>query len=308
MARSLSALASLAGSLLLVFVLLWMAPGDPALLALRSGSRPARLDPASLEAFRAHFGLDRPAASQFLLWTRRAFTLDFGRSIQSGQEVRERLAESLPITAALNGLSLILAFLGAITAAAFAAGRRLALERFLSGIMDTLFATPPFVSGLLLIFVFSISLGWTPVLAGLDTSLRDLLLPAVTLALATAPPLYRFFLELFRDARASPLTLAARARGEERWALLRRSLKRSGPAVAALLAALVPSCLAGSVLVEKLFSVGGAGSLLADAVAGRDYPVVLAMTFLTAGAVVLAGLLADGVTAFLDPRRGTEEE
>jgi peptide/nickel transport system permease protein len=297
-----SALISLAGSIVLVFLLLWTAPGDPALLALRAGTRPARLDPTSVDAFRKHYGLDKPAAVQLAVWTRRAFSFDFGRSIQTGEAVSHRLRESIPVTASLNAFALFLSLLLALPAAGLAASRGPRTERFLSGTMDAFFSTPPFVTGLLLILVFSSTLGWTPVLFSDSPGFSDVILPALSLALATSAPLYRFFFELFRDALEAPCSLAARARGEGRRDLLGRSLRRSGGAVAALGASLVPSCLAGSVLVEKLFSIGGAGSLLADSVSGRDYPVVLALTFLSALAIVVAGLLAGAIAVWLDPR------
>jgi peptide/nickel transport system permease protein len=127
-------------------------------------------------------------------------------------------------------------------------------------------------------------------------------LPVVTLALAAAAPAASVVRSVVREALASPPAAAARARGEGPAAETRRALRRSTAPLAALGATLLPVTVAGSVLVERLFSLRGTGALLADAVFTRDTPTVLGLTFLAALVVVAGSVAADLAAAAFDPR------
>ncbi len=300
--RLLAALATLVGVLTLVFLLLSAAPGDPAVLAARgTGARPA--SPAAVQAFRKLYGLDRPLPVQYASWVGRAARLDFGRSFQDGRPVRDRLAEAVPPTLLLNGTALLLALLLAVPcgvrAARLPGGR---FDRATGALFDLLFATPAFVLGLLLLLVFAARLHLAPFFSDPSLGLKGIALPVVTLGLASVALLARFVRTCVRAALDDPAALAARARGEGEGPAVRRALRRSAGAFSALAASLVPTLLTGSVLVERLFSWPGAGRLLADAVFARDVPVVLGVTLVTGLAVVAASVLADLVSAALDPR------
>ncbi len=177
-----------------------------------------------------------------------------------------------------------------------------AFDRFSAAAADVLFAAPTFVVGMLLLLVFSVRLGWTPLFADADLGLRGVVLPVVTLALGSVALIARFVRTCLLDAFASPAALAARARGEGTREALARALRRSAVPFAAMGAALLPTAISGSVLVERLFAVRGSGELLAEAVFARDYPTVLGLTVLVSFVVVTGSLLADLVSALLDPR------
>ncbi len=298
------ALATLLGVLLLVFALLVVSPGDPARLALRGASGKAvAVSTEALSAFRATYGLDRPIPERFLLWTSNAIRLDFGRSFQDGREVRVRVAETLPVTLLLNALALLLALSLSVPIAMLAAARPGGrLDRASGAVFDVIYATPAFVLGLALLLLFSVKLRWTSLFADPEEGLRGIALPVLTLALAAMAPLTRTFRSLFLAALSSPADLAGRLRGENRAERYRRAMRRSGASLTAVLATLVPTLVAGSVLVERLFSLRGAGELLAEAVFARDVPTVLALTIISAVAVVATSLVADLVAAALDPR------
>ncbi len=301
--RSLQAAATLVAVLALVFILMNMAPGDPASLALRGtpGSRGVALSERDVVAVRMRFGLDRPAPLRFVSWVRDAITLDFGRSFQNGEPVRTRIGNTAPVTVAMNVMAVIFAtFLALVSTLASLTLPGGWLERSLTAFFDVLFATPPFVLGLLLLLVFAVRLGAIPVLGGEGT--ERVLLPALTLGLVAVAPLFAYFRAVLGDAFHSVAAMAARARGEGTLGILVRSLRRSGGPLAALVTSLVPSLVAGSVLVERLFSVGGAGELLTEAVLSRDYPLVLGLTFLSAASVSCVSLLGDISAAVLDPR------
>ncbi|HQR46427.1 MAG TPA: ABC transporter permease [Thermoanaerobaculia bacterium] len=300
--RLLSALATLLGVLTLAFLLLAAAPGDPAVLAARSGgARPASAE--ALAAFRRLHGLDRPLPVQFATWAARAVRLDLGRSFQDGREVRERLAATLPATLLLNGGALLLALLAAVPCGVVAARRPGGrFDRASGAVFDLLFATPPFVLGLLLLLAFSVKLRLTPLFSDPAAGFSGTVLPVATLGLGAVALLSRFIRTCVRSALEDPAALAARARGESGAGSVRRALRRSAAAFSALGTVLVPSLVAGSVLVERLFSWPGAGRLLADGVFSRDVPVVLGLTLVAGAAVVLSSVAGDLVSAWLDPR------
>jgi ABC-type dipeptide/oligopeptide/nickel transport system permease component len=308
--RAASAVLTLIGVLALVFGLVTAAPGDAAALAARAGgSRAAAVSPEALAAFRHLYGLDRPVLERFLTWVWRAARLDFGRSLVDGQPVTHRIARAFPATLALNAAALLLATLIGVpmgVAAARRPGGR--LDRISGFLCDALFSMPTFVLGLVLLLVFSGWLRVTPLFADAETGLRGFLLPVATLALASLALVARFVRVCVAAALADPAALAGRARGEGPSEEIRRALRRSSAAFAAMGAALVPSVVSGSVLVERVFSLPGAGGLLAEAVFSRDLPTVLALTLLSAVVVVLASLAADLATAALDPRTIRDDE
>jgi peptide/nickel transport system permease protein len=302
--RSASAVLTLLGVLALVFALVTAAPGDAAALAARAGgNRATAVSPEALAAFRHLYGLDRPVAERFLTWTWRALRLDFGRSLVDGQPVTTRVARTLPATLALNLAALVLATLVGVplgVAAARRPGGR--LDRISGFVCDALFSTPTFVLGLVLLLVFSGWLRVTPLFADPDRGLGGFVLPVVTLTLASLALVARFVRVCVATALADPAARAGRARGEGPSAEIRRALRRSSAPFAAMGAALVPSVVSGSILVERVFSLPGAGGLLAEAVFARDLPTVLALTLLSALVVVGASVAADLLTAALDPR------
>src|SRR5512140_959630 len=210
--RTAAALATLVGVLALVFFVLSAAPGDPARL---TAGGPRRVSPEAMHAFRVTYGLDKPLPVRFARWMTRAAAFDFGRSLQDGRAVRERIAETIPLTLLINVGALLLAALVAgplgVACARHAGG---VLDRTLSFLADILFATPAFVTGLLLLLFFSVRLGWTPVFATPGEGVRGLLLPIATLAAGSIAILLRFVRGSVLASLRTPAALAARARGE----------------------------------------------------------------------------------------------
>ena len=302
--RTAAALATLLGVLVLVFLLLAAAPGDPAALSAHAGAtRGIALSREAVAAFHARYGLDRPMPERFGLWLARAARLDFGSSFLDGRDVAVRIRETLPTTLVLNAAALALALLVAVPCGVFSARRRGGRFDRASGLVfDILFATPTFVTGMVLLLAFAVWLRVTPLFPGSGSGLRGFVLPAGTLALASIAALARFVRACVSDALSETSAAAARARGEGPLEETRRALRRSAVPFAAMGAALVPSMISGSVLVERLFALPGSGRLLADSVFARDYPVVLALTLLAAAGVVAASAIADFASGLLDPR------
>ncbi|KAA0254873.1 MAG: ABC transporter permease [Acidobacteria bacterium] len=297
-----TAAATLLGSATLVFFLTALTPGDPARLLSGGPGRPAP-SRQELAAFRAGLGLDRPLPARYATWLRRAAALDLGRSFRDARPVRERIAETLPLTLALNLSALALATLAGIPlgiASALRPGSR--LDRSAGWLADVLFAVPGFVLGLSLLVLVAGELRLVPVFSDPSAGPSAFLLPVVTLAAAALAPISRVTRNLVAEALRTPPALAGLTRGEGRAGSVARALRASSGGFAGLYSALVPGAAAGSVLVERVFSFPGSGALLAEAVFARDYPVVLGLTLVTGAIVVLSSLAADLVAAWLDPR------
>jgi peptide/nickel transport system permease protein len=227
--RAVAGLAVVAGVVTLTFLLLHLAPGDPAARLLGPAATPGEL-----AVQRRALGLDRPIAVQYVAWLRRFARGDWGRSIATGQPVRELLAEAVPATLELVGLSLLLSYgLGlAVGAAQATAGTR--IDTVLSITTVTLFAVPGYWLGLMLIMVFTYGVHWLPafgavgidaeVLAGwhrLDDQLRHLALPLATLTLIGVGGSARFVRGAMLDARRQPFVRTAEAKGLSAWQVTR---------------------------------------------------------------------------------------
>lgn len=313
--RSLQAVVTFAVALLLLFVLLRVAPGDP--LARLSGDR--AVSEHELAQLRARFGLDQPIGTQLGAYLGGLARGDLGVSIEHYPErVSGLLAARLPATLLLGGTVLLLNFtLGIWLGVRQAVHRGSRFDRWLTRLALAAYATPSFWLGLVL--VAFVSIRWHllpaaqmsdpllspdagPLARSLDV-LRHLILPALTLSLTSiALPLRHQRAALLSSFRLDFVT-AARARGlRERRVLWRHAWRTTLVPMLTLLGLWLPILVSGSVFVESVFNWPGLGSLAAEAIAARDYPVLLGTAMLVSAAVVLAGLLADLGYALLDPR------
>lgn len=299
------------GVVLLTFLLLHLAPGDPAVHLAGPGASADQL-----AAVRHTLGLDRPLPLQLLAWLGRAATGDWGTSLATGRPVATMLLEAWPWTAALVLLSLGLSYLFGIGLALLQAQGSARRDTILSVLSVALFAVPAYWLAVVLVWVFSWRLGWLPAFggAGVDADflpagaramdlLRHLALPLVTLTLIGVGGAARFVRGSLFDARREPFLVAARARGLTGRRLLFRHLLRHalGPVVT-LLGLSLPALFSGTVFVEGVFAWPGVGRVLLLGVQARDYPVVMAAALVSAVLVVLGTLLADVLRAWVDPR------
>ncbi len=299
------------GVVLLTFLLLHLAPGDPAVHLAGPGASADQL-----AAVRHTLGLDRPLPLQLLAWLGRAATGDWGTSLATGRPVATMLLEAWPWTAALVLLSLGLSYLFGIGLALLQAQGSARRDTLLSVLSVALFAVPAYWLAVVLVWVFSWRLGWLPAFggAGVDADflpagaramdlLPHLALPLVTLTLIGVGGAARFVRGSLFDARREPFLVAARARGLTGRRLLFRHLLRHalGPVVT-LLGLSLPALFSGTVFVEGVFAWPGVGRVLLLGVQARDYPVVMAAALVSAVLVVLGTLLADVLRTWVDPR------
>jgi peptide/nickel transport system permease protein len=309
--RLLSGLGVVLGVVTLMFVLLRLAPGDPAMLLVGPAATTEQV-----AAQRHALGLDRPVAAQYATWLGHFARGDWGRSIATGRPVRAMLAQAWPATVRLVGISLVLSYLIGIAIGVVQAARGGRLDTALSVATVTLFALPGYWLGLMLVMIFTYRLRWLPAFgaAGFDADflppaarladrLRHLALPLATLTLVGLGGTARFVRGAMLDVSGAPYVVVARAKGlSEARVTLRHVLRNALIPVVTLLGLSLPTLFSGAVFIEAIFAWPGVGRVLVEAVQARDYPVVMAATAVSAMLVVLGNLLAEGLVTWVDPR------
>jgi peptide/nickel transport system permease protein len=303
--RTLLTLPILVGVSALTFGLVKLLPGTPVDYVLQF----QEATPELRASLRAQYHLDEPVWKQYLLWLNDVLHLDFGERIASDRSVSAAIAERLPETLVLGGISFLIALLVGVPAGVVAAVRRGSLLDEGSRVVALLgIATPNFWLGLLLILLFGVHLNLVPVIPPVapvlaPESLAFLVLPAVTLGTASAALFTRLTRSAVTEQLRQEYVRAARARGlDERTVIRKHVLRNSLISVVTVAAVQVAFLLDGAVVVERVFSWPGLGRLLVRAILQRDFPVVQAIVLLVATAVVVANLLADVLYAWLDPR------
>jgi peptide/nickel transport system permease protein len=309
--RAVSGLAVVLGVVTLMFLLLRLAPGDPAMLLVGPAATTEQL-----EAQRHALGLDRPLAAQYATWLGRFARGDWGSSIATGRPVRAMLAQAWPATVRLVGISLVLSYLIGIAIGVVQASLGGRLDTMLSVATVTLFALPGYWLGLMLVMLFTYRLRWLPAFgaAGFDADflppaarladrLRHLTLPLATLTLVGIGGTARFVRGAMLDVAGAPYVLVARAKGlSGPQVTLRHILRNALIPVVTLLGLSLPTLFSGAVFIEAIFAWPGVGRVLVEAVQARDYPVVMAATAVSAVLVVLGNLLAEALVSWVDPR------
>lgn len=290
---------------LAVFVVLDVVPGDPALLILGTE---AQSD--TLAALRAQMGLDRPAAERFIRWAGGLLHGDFGVSHTYNRPVADLVAERLAVTLPLALLALTLAVAVGVPLGGWAAARRGGIaDGAVRGFGRLGVAVPNFWIAMLLVWVFSVSLGWLPAggfpgwAAGVGPALAALILPAVALALPEAAILVRLTRAAVLDTLREDYVRTATAKGVRRGAVLRRHvLPNALIPITTLVGLQFGFLVAGVVVVENVCTLPGLGRLLTQAIGQRDVTVVQGVVLLLAVLVMGVSALVDALHTVIDPR------
>ena len=301
-----------------VFVLARSAPGDPVLLIVSPSASATEIANA-----RTRLGLDAPIAVQYARWTRGVLRGDLGTSIASGRPVRSVLADALPVSLYLGGVSLFLSFAIGIAIGAVQArrvGSRTDLAITMGATADA--AAPAFWLALGAIAVFTYGaarLGFPAALrlpafglhapAGAPSAatwlvdlLRHSVLPLGVLTAIGAAGISRYTRSALLDVVGLDAVRAARGRGLAGVRLAVHVLRIALPGLMVLFALALPGTIAGSVFVESVFAWPGMGRAMTVAILGRDIPVVLGATIVYAAAVIASNLVADLAQPLVDPR------
>lgn len=306
--------------LTLTFVLVRVAPGDPAALLIPPGA-----SASDVQRLRADLGLDRPLAVQYARWSAGLLRGDFGESFALKRPVRAVIADALPISAALGAASLALTFMIGLPIGMVQARRRGSwTDRILTIATVSVYAAPSFWLALALVGVFTYGAAmwgfpaWIRMPAfGVETPgamlhggarvadiLRHAILPVMILSLIGAAGIARYARSSIADVMQQDFVRTARAKGaSERRIDYLHILATILPTMVVLFALALPGVVAGSVFVESVFSWPGMGKTMLTAVNARDYPLVMGATVVYAGVVVFANFAADLVLPLVDPRR-----
>ena len=290
---------------ILVFVVIRVLPGDPALIIMGTEA-----SPEAAARLREAMGLNRPLPVQYAEWIGGALRGDLGRSIQYDVPVGALILSRLPVTVPLTLMAAFLMALAAIPLGIFAATRHRRWGDYLTMILSQLgIAVPSFWAGLLLILLFSVRLGWVQA-GGFDgwgqgvwPALRSLLLPAIALGLFQFAVLARTTRSAILEVLREEYVKTARAKGlGEPAVLVKHTFRNAMIPVVTVVGIQLGQLLAGSIILETVFYLPGLGRLALGAINARDLPVVQGVVLFVASTIVLINVLVDVLYGFLDPR------
>lgn len=286
----------------ITFGLLYLAPGD--LVKNLIGTRPVSAE--TVAAVRAHYRLDDPIVVQYFAWLADAVRGDFGESIRMQQPVSAVIGQRIGLTAALCGLSFLLALVTSIPLGVASASRRGgAADKTATGLALVGLSAPTFAVGMLLLYAFAYYIPIFPVYGagdGLADGLFHLILPAIALAAGLGALLVRITRAAMIRELASDYVISLRSRGVGRGAVLRIALRNSAIPIVTGGGLVLTFLVAGTILVESVFALPGLGTLLQDSVVYKDIPVVQAVTLLVALVIAVIALVVDISYLLLDPR------
>ena len=311
---------------LVIFLLLKLAPGDP------TAQVPLTVPPEVKEKMREALGLGQPIHIQYYKWLVQMFwiepqvlfdsitgsTFSEGKlrviSWQTRSPVMDIVVQRIPQTLWVVGMSYVVGVLIAIPIGIYSAYKQYSLFDQVGTFISMIgYSVPPFFSGVLMIVVFSVILGWFPSIydttlvvdswESFGKQLRQMIMPVMVLALQTTAQISRFMRASMLDNLNEDYVRTARAKGlSERVVVLVHVLRNSMIPVITVIALGVPAIFGGAIITEQVFKVNGIGQLLITAIQANDLPMVQTLTFMFAILIVLFNLIADIMYGILDPR------
>ena len=325
--RLLFAVPTLLAISFIIFAILDLAPSDP------TGNLPLTIPPEVRAQIRSSLGLDEPFAIRYLLWLKQFFVNEplnliegwTGWSFGDGDRLRvtswatrspvvDLIIERMPQTLWVVGMSQVIAVLIAVPIGVISAYRQYSWFDQLGTFVSMIgFSIPTFFTGLLFIVIFSVNLGWFPSIYDTNHEVRDwdsfvfqirqMIMPTMVLALATAAQLSRYMRASMLDNLQQDYVRTARAKGlTERVVVWMHVLRNSMIPVVTVIALNIPTIFGGAIITEQIFRVNGIGQLLIVGIQGADIPLVQTLTFIFAVLIVLFNLIADILYGILDPR------
>ncbi len=303
--RALISIVTLVAISVVVFSILAMAPGDPLAEFANNPNVPVALR----QEIRRKMGLDDPIQTQYAKWATHYIRGDWMQSLTSRAPVRELVLGRLPVTLQIVGTAFLVSLLIAIPVGVLSALKQYSLFDQLATTFAFLgFSLPTFFSGLVVIVIFSVKLGWLPfvydsTVSGFWPNLKQSIMPIGVLALAGSASLTRFVRASMLEVISQDYVRTARAKGlREQTVILFHAMRNAMIPVVTIIALQIPEIFAGAIITEQIFRVPGVGSLLISSIGSKDTPTVMAITFGVAVLVVTFNVIADVLYAVLDPR------
>jgi peptide/nickel transport system permease protein len=317
--RSGQLMITLLGITVLTFGIMHLAPGEPTVV--QSEMNP-KVSAQAREQLRKLYGLDQPLWKQYTDWMERFVTLDFGTSFSDSQPVTKVIAEKIPITLAINLLSLLLIVVIAVPIGIYAAVRHHSwFDKATTVFVFLGFAMPTFWLALLLMLLFGVTLGWLPISGyqtlGIPMSFgerlidwgRHLLLPVFVSAFGGLAGFSRYVRSSMLEITLQDYIRTAKAKGlDERTIVYKHAFRNALIPIVTLLGLSVPGLIGGSVIFETIYAIPGMGQLFYQAVTARDYPVVMGITVIGAILTLLGNFAADLSYALVNPKVKVESE
>ena len=325
LSRAVSAVITLFGVMVVVFVLVRVVPGDPIAMMIAPGA-----SDADIAALRAHYGLDLPIWQQFWLWMAQVLQGNLGTSISMKQGVLTIIADRLPATLELAVFALVMAVVwGCFIALVSTAWRNTIFERVIDNFNGVMLAVPDFIWGLTFVLVLGVLVPLLPISGRSDPSiesglatqfyviegllrgkfsfvwdvLKHMILPACAMAFPLAAVIGRVLKNTMMDVMVQDYILLARIKGLSNFRiLLQEALRNAAVPALALTGVQFTFLIGGTVITERIFSYPGIGNLAIDAVINRDLPLIQGLV-LTFGIIfIIVNILVDALTVWLNPR------
>lgn len=288
-----------------VFVMLRLAPGDPA--ALIAGDEASM---EQLEQIRRNMGLDQPIFTQFLTWLGNFMRGDLGVSFLSGTPVFDMIKGRISPTLIICAATIILSILVAVPLGIIAAWRQgRLLDRAVMAFSVVGFSVPNFLVGYVLIYFVSLKLGWLPVQgykppsAGLVPFIKSITLPVMVLSTVYVALIARITRSSVIEVMGEDFIRTARSKGlRERLVFTRHGLRNAAVPIITIIGIGVAALIGGVVVTESVFNLPGLGRLVVEAVLARDFPVVQGLILLFSFTYIIVNLIVDILYTFFDPR------
>jgi len=303
--RIVSAIAVMAMVGVFVFLLLRLAPGDPADV-IAGPNAPQQM----IEAIRERMGLNQPMLVQFMRWVRDMASGNFGISIFADRPVLELMLQRMEPTLSLSILTMILSVIVGVSFGILAAWRSGGLvDRLLTAFSAVGFSVPVFVVGYVLVYFLAIRTRWLPVQGyvplerGLAPWFVQLILPTLTLSVAYIAYFARITRASMLEVLSEDFMRTAAAKGASPYAMLfNHALKNAGVPIVTVIGMSFAYMVGGVVVTETVFNIPGIGRLVVDAINSRDYPVIQGVLIVVSGLYVLINLAVDLLYTLIDPR------
>ena len=285
------------GVLFIIFTIIYITPGDPASLLLGERARPE-----DIAALRLEMGLDDPFFIQFFGYLGRAARLDFGTSYQTKRPVFDELKDRFPTTILLAAISIVFAIIVGVPSGILCAMKHNSMADSITTVLGLIILSiPNFWLGLMLILLFSVTLGWLPV-SGFSTPLHWIM-PMLTLGLSFSGIFMRYTRSSMLEVIRQDYIRTARAKGQkESTVIFKHALRNALIPVITLAGISFGGLLGGAILTETVFAIPGVGGYMVQSIRSRDTPIIQGGVLMIAIGFSFVNLLVDILYSFVDPR------
>lgn len=318
--RMLLVIPSFIGISLVTFLIMQLLPGNPIFLRLQAGqgAMSGAITQEVIQATKEMYGLDKPIPVQYVLWLSRMVRMDFGHSYKDNRPITDKVIEALPVTLQINVISLFLIYLIAVPLGVFSAThQRSRTDSVITIILFVLYSLPNFWVAMLLIYFLGGGLvNWFPVswlssvgaeefpwYKWLFDRFMHLVLPVFCLTYGGLAALSRYARAGMIEVIRQDYIRTARAYGfSEKVVVFKYAMRNSLIPIITLLGTLLPTLIAGSVIIETIFSLPGLGKMIYEGILSRDYPLVMGILTMTAFLTMIGLIVSDILYAIVDPR------